>query len=156
MKIAHLARLLPPLLLVWVVSGWYAWFVLEPGRSLVGVRSAASPLGFSGDFAVREPGDILSLLKRTSIWGVQRDGKPLLMPQKTEETEKKIEWQVIASVARGNGERLVVIRIDGKSLQSVKEGETLPDGSLLLKVSPASLSLRDADGEERVVITYVE
>ena len=146
----RLIRLGGLILLFWGLGAMVSWLAFTPADGLVGVRSGGGVQVPDYDFAPNDLQDSAALLSKNALWGIQRDGT-VAPPKKSKEAEeKKIEWRILASVNNGK-ERYVVVRIDNKEQVIIKEGERLPDGSELLKISPKTLTVRTADDEQKTI-----
>ena len=153
MKKNLLVRLTGIILLVWVIGALTSWMLFDPSDSLVGAkpgRGSQIPVYNVAPSDLREAADLLS---KSALWGIRRDGSgPVSDASKEKTEEKKIEWRMLAAVVKG-GDRYLVIQVDKKKLEAVKEGERLPDGSLVKTVSRSMYTVLTTDDEEKT--TYL-
>ena len=144
-----LIRLSAVILLVWSVGAITSWMLFDPSDSLVGAkrgRGSAVPVYNLAASDLREAADLLS---KNAIWGIQRDGSaPVPDASKEKAEEKKPEWRMLAAVVKGK-DRYLVILVDKERLDAIKEGERLPDGSIVKKVSQKMYTILTTDDEEK-------
>lgn len=150
---ALMVRLGLLVLIVWLLGALMSWLVFNPGDTLVGAkagRGGTAPIYRLLPSDLSEAADVLN---NTLSWGVRRDGSPLSPPasKRKDVEEKKIEWRILAAVGKAK-ERYVVIQLDKNDTVVLREGDSLPDGSVLLKISPKVLKVRISDDEQKTII----
>lgn len=148
-------RLMAVVVLTWFASGCIAWLMLKPGTDLVGLRRSAPSVPPIGQFSPPDLSEARSVLDNAILWGVRHDGSPLAAPVSKEEAQKKVAWKLLASVLRPN-ERYIVIQVADAAPTPVKEGQDLPDGGRLLKITIKAITIRTPEGVKRTIPTYVE
>jgi hypothetical protein len=137
--------------LIWILGAVAAWMLSNPGDALVGARPGGGGSTPVYDLAPSDLREATELLSKSALWGIKRDGTVLPPASKSKEAEeKKIQWRILASVSKKQ-ERYVVIQIDKEKPEALKEGEQLPDGSKLLKISPSKLTVMTADDEQKTI-----
>lgn len=141
--------------LAWLCSALWALMVQIPEAALIGQRPARFADTLTQDFTSSNVSQASKALENAILWGTQRDGSPIPQPASPEEAKKKVEWRLVASAIRPK-ERYILIRIGQDQPVPVKEGETLPDGSRLLKIGPKSISLSMPGGERRSLPTVID
>jgi hypothetical protein len=171
-------RLILLVLLTWLLAAALAWLALSPPPPLVGGKMPPSPSPVGGwQFARPDLADSLAQLESLPLWGVSRDGSPLPPPKpqggEDEEEVIPVVWRVIAAVSRRDG-RYVLIAVDppappkagaaagnarnvgsaAPALQTVNEGEALPNGGTLVRVNPKSIVYLDAEGKQHEDVYY--
>lgn len=141
------------LLCCWIAAALAAWFALGSAGTLVGAKV---PGARSLDARLIARADLASekaLLEKTVVWGMQRDGQPVIVPVVTAPVEKRIVWSVAATVVRPKERFLLIVDQGSKAITQVNIGEKLPDGSILQKVELSSYSIKTEDGKKRTVDT---
>lgn len=139
---------------VWTLAAAITWFFAEPGEMLIGLRQ---PQPFPKNYQwlqQQSQESAQASLENTAIWGIQRNGQPFPPPKPAQqtETEKNPEWLFLASIIRKN-ERYILIQIEKQPPIPLKEGELLPDGSKLIRITPKAYTIVTADGERQTVLT---
>ena len=84
---------------------------------------------------------------------MQRDGLPVTVKVTEVAVNKKIVWNVAATVVRPKDRYLLILDQGTKLITQISEGEKLPDGSKLLKIALNSYSVQTVDGKRRTVET---
>ena len=138
---------------VWLAAAGTAWLMIDPTLALVGARAAGIRLA---DASLLERADLSreqAVLEKTLVWGMQRDGQPVVPKEVAVTIEKKIVWSVAATVVRPKERFLLILDQGTKVITQINEGDKLPDGSKLLKVALNSYSVQTADGKKRTVET---
>ncbi len=147
-------RLFAAILLIWLTGAVISWLLFDPSDTLVGVKRGVGEAPPIHSLAVSDLSEAADLLSKTALWGIRRDGSagPLKDASKGNAEEKKPEWRMLATVVKGQ-DKYLLIQVDGKKLESVKEGERLPDGSLLKTLSRKMYTILNTDDEEKT--TYL-
>lgn len=144
MTFRRMARLAAAILSLWSVVGALSWFLYDPvADKLVGART---PAGGRADVHVFAPRDLQAVAERVGksyLWGLPPDGTK---GNHQETVEKMVEWRVLAARIIGK-ERSLLVEIDKKKLERIKEGEVLPDGSLVKDIAPSGYTIQNADRE---------
>jgi hypothetical protein len=158
-------RLALLVLLTWVLAAFLAWLTLSPPPPLVGGKTPSLSLSEDGWRLARpDLAEALLQLETLPLWGVNRDARPLPSKEEKEQQAKPIVWRIFAAVSRRD-ERYVLITVDQAAdlnapnannapnkttrvVQTVHEGEELPNGGKLLKVDPKSIVYLDAEGKQ--------
>ena len=138
---------------VWGAVAGIAWFMIDPTVTLVGAR--ATSIGLA-DASLLERADLSqdkAVLEKTLAWGMQRDGLPVTVKVTEVAVNKKIVWNVAATVVRPKDRYLLILDQGTKLITQISEGEKLPDGSKLLKIALNSYSVQTVDGKRRTVET---
>lgn len=143
------------LVIAWSATAWFAWTALIPDAALVGQRHSHSTIALAGDFTRPDLDAARKVLENAVLWGTQRDGKPFPPPVSKEEIQKKTAWRMVGSAIRPN-ERYILIRIAAAAPIPVKEGEALPDGGRLLKISKKEITVLTPEGDKRQIPTFAE
>ena len=144
-------RLALAILLLWLIGAGISWVMFDPQDTLVGARSGGGGTPPVYDLAPSDLSEATDQLSKTALWGLQRDGSERPPPSALKGVEvKKIVWRILAAVSKGQ-ERYVVIQIDKGAPASVKEGESLPDGSRLLHITPSKLTVMTAEDEQQTI-----
>lgn len=138
-------RLAVAVLLLWTVAGVLSWSLYNPAERLVGARTPSRTDTGSYVFAPRDLQPIAERVEKSYLWGLPPDGVEGKAKQQ-DVAEKVIEWRVLATRITGK-ERSLLVLIDKNKLEQIKEGEVLPDGSLVKAVTPNGYTLQSADGE---------
>ena len=139
-------RLAVAVLLLWTVAGALSWFLYNPAEALVGARTPGRTDTGSYVFAPRDLQPIAERVEKSYLWGLPPDGVEGKVATKQDAAEKVVEWRVLATRITGK-ERSLLVLIDKNKLEQIKEGEVLPDGSLVKAVTPNGYTLQGADGE---------
>lgn len=148
-----LVRLGCVILLVWIIGAMLSWMLFDPSDSLVGVKPGRGSQSTVFNIATSDLREAADLLSKNAIWGIGRDGSAQVPAASNEkEEEKKIEWRILAAVVRGK-DRYLVIQVDKGKLETIKEGDKLPDESLVKRVSPKMYTILTTDDEEKT--TYL-
>ena len=148
-----LIRLAAVILLVWSVGAITSWMLFDPSDSLVGAKPGRGGATTVYNLAARDLREAADLLSKNAIWGIQRDGSVRVPDASKENAEEKMpEWRMLAAVVKGK-DRYLLIQVDKQRLESVKEGERLPDGSLVKIVSRKMYTILTTDDEEKT--TYL-
>ncbi len=138
-------RLAVAVLSLWAVAGVLSWFLYDPADSLVGARTPGRTGVGVYVFAPRDLQPVAERVGKSYLWGLSPDGVGAKVAQQ-ETAEKVVEWRVLATRITGK-ERSLLVQIDKKKLEQIKEGEVLPDGSLVKAVTPSGYTLQSAAGE---------
>jgi hypothetical protein len=150
---ARTVRIALAIAAVWVAAAGTAWITIDPTVSLVGAKATGVSLA---DAAALEQADLSTeqgILEATSIWGMQRDGMDLVVKAPEALVEKKIIWSVAATVVRPKERYLLILDQGTKAITQVNEGEKLPDGTKLLRVSINTYTVSAEGGKKRTVET---
>jgi hypothetical protein len=138
---------------LWLVAAVVAWLTIEPNVNLVGAKKR----GLQGtDLMALQRTDLASertLLEKTRVWPMERDGLPPVVKAPVLTIEKKIVWSIAATVVRPKLSYLLVQDQETKAITQINIGDALPDGSKLLQVSIGSYVVRTNDGKKRTVDT---
>jgi len=143
------------ILIFWSIGAWFGWAAVVPETSLVAQRQGNSGTAQFGDFNRPDIDDARKVLETAVLWGVQRDGKPFPPPVSKEEAQKKVDWQLLGSAIRPK-ERYILIRVANNSPVTIKEGDALPDGGRLLRVTKKMVTIQTPEGDKRQIQTYSE
>ncbi|HQW20543.1 MAG TPA: hypothetical protein PLI90_07715 [Rhodocyclaceae bacterium] len=143
------------MLIAWSIAAWFAWTALIPDAKLIGQRHARSADTHADDFLQPDLDAARKILENAELWGVQRDGKPFPPPPSKEEAQKKIDWRLVGSAIRPK-ERYILIQVAADAPVSVKEGEALPDGGRLLKITKKVVTVLTPEGNKRQITTFAE
>jgi hypothetical protein len=141
------------IVVLWCLSAAAAWFTVEPGSALIGVKAPGIRLSDEAALARSDLASVQTLLEQTNVWGMQRDGQPVAPKVVVTTVEKKIIWSIAATVVRPKQRYLLVLDQETKIITQVNEGELLPDGSKLLQVTLNSYMVRDPKGKKRTIET---
>ena len=147
-------RLSAAILLIWLTGAVLSWLLFDPSDTLVGAKRGAGNAPPIHSLAASDLREAAKLLGKNSLWGIRRDGSagPLKDASKENAEEKKPEWRMLATVVKGQ-DKYLLIQVNGEKLESVKEGERLPDGSLLKTLSRKMYTILNTDDEEKT--TYL-
>lgn len=149
MKKNTLIRLSAAILLAWCFGAIASWWLFDPSEALVGMRRSRASAIPIYNLAVSDLREAADLLSKNAIWGIRRDGSaPALEASKENTEEKRPEWRMLAAVEKGE-DRYLLIQVDKERLESVKEGEKLPDGGLVKTISRKRYTVLAADDEEK-------
>lgn len=143
------------ILIAWSIAAWLAWTALIPDAKLIGQRHSRTADAYAGDFTPQDLDAASKILENAELWGLQRDGKPFPPPPSKEEVQKKIDWRLVGSAIRPK-ERYILIRVAADAPISVKEGEALPDGGRLLKITKKVVTVLTPEGDKRQITTFAE
>lgn len=146
-------RLSVATLLVWGATAAIAWLAIDANVALVGVKSRGLQ---SAQAAALERPDLeveQILLEKTMVWPMQRDGLPPAAKVTATTVEKKIVWNIAATVVRTKQSYLLVFDQETMLITQINVGDFLPDGSKLLQVAIGSYTVRAKDGKKRTVDT---
>ena len=138
---------------IWAASGAIAWFAMDTNVALVGAKGRGAQ---SLEVKALQQVDLATeqtLLEKTSVWPMQRDGLPPAVKTLGTVVEKKIIWSIAATVVRPKQSYLLVQDKETKLISQVNIGDLLPDGSKLLQVAIGSYVVRASDGKKRTVDT---
>ncbi|MGE3347337.1 MAG: hypothetical protein AB7I35_07875 [Ramlibacter sp.] len=143
-------------LALWVTFSWLlgaaaSWVLIEPQPPLVGVRGSSTQVAAEAANALAKPiiAVDMAALERVKLWGMERNGQPSAPPPTPGTVEKKVLWNVMAQVVRANERYLLLFQPESKTIQQVRVGEKMPDGSKLLSVELNSFSVRLPNGKKR-------
>jgi hypothetical protein len=121
------------------------------GSTVVGAKRAGSdwllPAAQADDVAA-----VQGILAKARIWGLEPNGQPIAAASAAvagAAPSQWVEWHLLASVVRG-GERYILIRSKDGEPTVVRQGERLPDGSLLAKVDASAVTVKPLRGANRV------
>ncbi len=138
---------------LWLVVAIVAWWAIEPAAGLVG----AKPRGLqAADLLALQRMDLQTeqtLLGKTMVWAMERDGLPPVVKAPVQTIEKKIVWSIAATVVRPKQSYLLVQDQETKAITQINIGDVLPDGSKLLQVSINTYVVRASNGKKRTVDT---
>jgi hypothetical protein len=147
-------RIVLAVLATWAVAAAASWVWLNPIGGLVGSKPASAKLPDAATLARLDLTQEKAILEATSTWGMQRNGMaPAPQVAASATVEKKIIWNVAATVVRPKERYLLIIDQTSKAITQVKEGEKLPDGSKLLEVTLNTYSVRTESGKKRTLET---
>lgn len=134
--------------LVWAllagVVAFLQWMLVPSPAPVRSVRLADEPwkIRQAPEFDVKEA---LATLKGASLWGKLADvavAAPPVDPQ----------WQFLGAIAHGQ-ERQVIVAVENQPEQRLVPGDTLPDGSQILRIENDYLCLL-VDGQKRSRAIY--
>jgi hypothetical protein len=139
--------------------------VLGVGVGLAVSRWQASPI--AGDSLVRarlnSPAEPLAVererinaaaqwLRQTNMWGMQRNGlAPASQAAAPASATKLVAWRLISIVSRPDVRAIVVQESDSGEIREVVPGAQLPDGSTLVRISAASITVQKAKTPSRTI-----
>jgi hypothetical protein len=142
-------------IVAWSAAAWFAWTAPIPDSALVGQQHARPAPALSDAFDKPDLDEARKVLENAVLWGTQRDGKPFPPPPSKEEALKKTAWRMVASAIRPK-ERYILIRVDADAPIPIKEGEALPDGGRLLKITKKAITVLTPEGDKRQIPTFAE
>lgn len=146
-------RLAIATVVIWVVGGAVAWFGIDSNVVLVGAKSRGPQATEATLLAQVGLASEQSLLEKTTVWLMQRDGLPPAVKTATDTVEKEIVWSIAATVVRPKERYLLVQDQETKLITQVNIGDLLPDGSKLLQVAMGFYTVRAKNGKKRMVDT---
>lgn len=139
------------IIMTWLVVALLTWLWLEPQAQLVNARPPSLPTSVQALDALARPVVAVDLaaLERVKLWGLERNGQPPVAAAASE--IKTVTWSVTARVVRPAERYLVLYQAESKTIQQVREGELMPDGSKLIKLGLDSFTVRLPNGKTRTM-----
>lgn len=151
MRKSVMIRVLIAIIILWVLVGLGVWYWFTPGGSLVALHPHQQIDG--EDYADLSPKDLsetAAILEAGYLWGVQRDGSETPPPQPKNDAPQVVPWKILAVVVRKEASGLL-IQVGNDKPIVFAQGQDLPDGSKLEKVSPEAYTIVSDDGNRTTV-----
>ena len=145
------ARIAIASLVLWLLTGCIAWWVLTPGAQLIGLRQVSHASSDLLTMNLPNTQAALATLREISIWGVQRNGQ-IAQAKAAPVVEEPIEWRVLGTIERAQ-DRALLIQEAGSAARQVNEGEALPDQSILRNVRSNQYTIELLNGEQQTLTT---
>jgi len=138
---------------LWVLVAVLTWWTTDPPERLVTAKPHS--LMAADMLALRRLNlaEDQTMLERTRLWPMERDGLAQAAKPPAQTVDKKVVWGIAATVVRPRQSYLLVQDLETKVITQTNVGDTLPDGSKLLKVSVDSYEVRASNGKRHTVDT---
>lgn len=136
---------------LWGLVGGAVWQWFQPGSGLVALRSRQQvDDAFYTGLSPKDLTETTSALEAAYLWGVQRDGSEIPPPKPKDDKPQAVSWKVLAVVVRKESSGLL-IQVGNDKPTVFPEGQSLPDGSKLEKVSSKSYTIQSDDGNRTTI-----
>lgn len=148
---ARTSRMAIVMAVLWLSSALAVWLGIEPGASLVGAKAPTVQVPDLATLSRADLAQAQTVLEKTPVWPMQRDGQAPAPVASVVTVEKKIIWSIAAAVLRPKQNYLLIFDRDSKVITQVNVGDKLPDGSKLLQVAQGSYQVRTPEGKKRTI-----